>query len=105
MFTQKNSTNIKQCLHCKHNYKCKLGYQKTPLPIQDIEYITDEVVRFIGGPTSTYKPTINDKIIDSFIDINGTTHTNTERKSAEEAFQLLREKILPACDYYEHKKR
>lgn len=98
MYTQKQKFNIQKCLYCKFNHECKLGAVeiKPSAPTT----ITEDSVYCIGG--SKWKPTINGKPVEQYTDLNGNEHNNPTAQSKDEALELLRNKILPACDYYIH---
>ena len=102
-YTQEKKTNILRCFGCAK--QCKLNIKE--VVVDDTtpeELITDDTISFIA-PFSFYIPQINGADITEFTDINNIHHTNTKCPSPKEAYELLRNQILPACDNYKHRKQ
>lgn len=101
-YTQEKKTNILRCFGCTE--QCKLSIKEVVLAdTTSEELITEDTISFIG-PDIVYIPQINYKDITEFTDINNEHHTKTECRSYNQACELLREKILPACDKYNHQR-
>jgi hypothetical protein len=100
-YTQEKKTNILRCFGCAK--QCNLSIKEVVIDDTTPEkLITDNTISFIA-PFSFYIPQINGADITEFTDINNTYHSYTKCPSPEEAIELLRKEILPACDNYKHR--
>lgn len=100
MFTQAKKTNISRCFGCP--IACKLSIKEIIVAEKlTEEHITENTISFIT-PDFNYIPQINGKDITEFTDINNEYYLKTTCRTYEQALELLRNQILPACDNYKN---
>ena len=99
-YTQEKKTNILRCFGCTE--QCKLSIKEIIVAEKlTEEHITENTISFIA-PVVDYIPQINYKDITEFTDINNEYYLKTTCRTYEQALELLRNKILPACDIYKN---